>query len=124
MASDCINPSKTTIPEERRFSVRGEGGSAAITAVGTPRGVAISRTGSGAYRATVGDDRPGYFRGVNHSLQAATPANLAGHTVIFDEWDADNKRLDFTVYNGSDTAHDLAADEYVWVELVFSQNEQ
>jgi hypothetical protein len=131
MGSDCINPSKTTIPDERRFSVRGEGGSSAITTVGASRGVTLTRVNTGAYRVTVDEDHPGYFRGVNHSLLADTLDNLAGHTVIFKGWDATNKRLDFAVYNNPDSGtggtparHDLAADEYVWVELVFSQNEQ
>jgi hypothetical protein len=49
-------------------------------------GLTVTRTGTGAYRLTWSEN-PGTFVCAVGSLQAATPANLAGHTMIFDTWD-------------------------------------
>jgi O-acetyl-ADP-ribose deacetylase (regulator of RNase III) len=110
-------PHRSTQPESVEHVVRGVGGSAAVTKQ-LGAGLALTRTGTGAYRITW-SETPGTFLGAVASLMAATPGDLAGHTVIFDTYDATNRRLDFIVYNASDAAHDLAANEYVVVVAKF-----
>lgn len=107
---------KSNEPGVEAHFIRCEGGSSAISKSAGGAGIAVTRTGTGAYRLTF-DDSQGTFLGWSCSLGAATPGDIAGHTAIRDEWDASNKRLDFIVYNDSDSAHDLAADEYadIWI---------
>ena len=101
---------KATQPEAAAHLVRAVGGTTAVTKqIGT--GVAVTRTGAGAYRLTWSEN-PGNFINAIATLEAATPGDVAGHTVVFDTWDATNLRLDLVVYNASDSAHDLAANEY------------
>ena len=111
-------PQRNTQPEAEEHVIRGQGGASSITKE-FGAGVTLSRTGTGAYRITWADN-PGNFRAARAQLAAATPGDLAGHTVIFDTYDATNLRLDFVVYNAADAAHDLAANEYVDVFAVFS----
>jgi hypothetical protein len=99
--------------------ITSEGGSSAITKLHGP-GVAVTRTGTGAYLLTWSEN-PGTWHGNTYGLAAATPGNLAGHTVIFGEYNSSAYTLAFVVYNGSDSAHDLAADEYVTTRISFSQ---
>lgn len=104
-------------PQVVAYEVLAQGGSTSVTKE-HGKGVTVSRTGDGAYRITW-NENPGAFQSVTHSLQAATPGDLAGHTVIFDTYDSTNKRLDFVVYNDTPAAHDLAADEYINVTVKF-----
>ena len=53
-------------------------------------------------------------------MQAATPANLAGHTVQYDEYDSATKSLEVNVRNAADALHDLVATEWLYLEIVFS----
>jgi hypothetical protein len=110
-------PHRSTQPESVEHLVRGVGGTTAITKV-TGAGAALTRTGTGAYRITWAET-PGTFLGAVASLQATTVGDLAGHTVTFAPYDATNRRLDFTVANASDAAHDLAALEWVTVVAKF-----
>lgn len=83
-------------------------------------GVTVTRTGAGAYRITWSEN-PGTFVLAQATLAAATPANLAGHTVVFDTWDSTNLRLDLVVYNATFAAHDLVDDEYLNITAVFKR---
>ena len=112
-------PQRNTQAECIGHCVRGQGGSSTITKEIGP-GVALTRTGAGAYLLTW-DENPGVFMGVLATLAAATPGNLAGHTVIFDTYDATTRTLPFVVYNASFAAHDLAANEYVHIEAKFAR---
>ncbi len=93
--------------------IRAVGGSAAVTKVTGPA-VAVTRTGSGAYLLTF-DENVGTVLTAIASLQATTPGDVAGHTVVFGAYNSTAKTLAFIVYNASDAAHDLAALE--WVSL-------
>lgn len=107
-------------PEVRSYKLRAVGGSATISTDtdGGGSGVTISRTGTGAYRLTWADN-PGEFQGWHCGLGAATPANLAGHTVVRDTYDESAYTLDFVLYNSSFAAHDLAASEYFDITVDF-----
>lgn len=111
---------KVNEPEVRSYKLRAVGGTATVSTDtnGGGSGITISRTGTGAYRLTWSDN-PGVFQGWSCNLGAATPVDLAGHTVIRDTYDATNFILDFVVYNASDAAHDLAALEYADITVDF-----
>jgi hypothetical protein len=112
-------PHRTTRPESQEHLIRFEGAGSSAPVKHLGAGVTITREGTGAYRATW-TDGPGVFLCVTFGLEADTPGDLAGHTVVADVYDVDNKRLDFVLYNASDAAHDLVADEYITVRAVFS----
>ena len=109
---------RSNISESRKFFVRGVGGSSTVTQV-SGKGVVLTRTGSGAYLLTFSDS-PGYLMGATAGFQATTLANVAGHTVVFGAWTAGGTTLAFSVYNASDSVHDLAALEWMTLDLTFS----
>jgi hypothetical protein len=110
--------SRDSLPEVRRHLVRllGTGASTPTKEVGV--GITVTRPGVGRYLLTWGEN-PGVFVGVLVGLQAATPGDLAGHTVIADTWDASAKALELDLFDGANAAHDLAANEYIHVEVLF-----
>lgn len=110
--------SPTTALQLQVVSAEGVTSGPSIASTTSP-GVTVSRTGTGAYRLTWAQD-PGNFLGAVASLRAATPGNLAGHTVVLDEYDSTNLILDLVVYNAADAAHDLVADEHFTVMAAFS----
>lgn len=118
MPTSNLNTVRSPSNEVQHHVIRAVGGSSAITKVTGP-GVAVTRTGTGTYLLTFSQD-PGNLLGAVAGLQAATPANVAGHTVILDEYDPATKTMPFVVYNASDAAHDLAASEWVTLMLAFS----
>lgn len=93
--------------------VRAVGGTAAVTKTHGP-GVTVTRTGTGAYSVTFAEN-VGVVLSATYGLQATTPGDLAGHTVVFAPYNTTTKVLAFVVYNSSFAAHDLAALE--WVSL-------
>lgn len=83
------------------------------------KGVAITRTGAGAY-SVVFSENPGNYVGFVPGLDATTPADLAGHTVI-GKWTAATLTFSLVLYNASFAAHDLAALEWINLELKFKR---
>lgn len=110
-------PHRSTQPESVEHIAKGVGGSTAITQL-FGAGVALTRTGTGAYELTWAENQ-GTFLGATASLQATTIGDLAGHTVIFGAYNSTTRKLPFIVYNASFAAHDLAALEWVTVVARF-----
>lgn len=81
-------------------------------------GITPSRTAVGSYKLAW-DENPGTFVGWHADLGAATPANLAGHTLVRDTYDATNFELEFAMYDSLFAAHDLAAAEYIDIVVYF-----
>ena len=113
-------PLRSNIVEGVNFKVIGVGGSSAVTQV-TGKGVALTRTGTGAYLLTWSDS-PGNLVGFSAGLQATTLAGPSGHTVIFGAWAAGGTTLAFQVFNAAEALHDLAALEWVCLDLTFSSS--
>ena len=111
-------PTRSTTPEaeEHIIRIQGAGSSAPVNEVA--RGVTVTRTGAGAYRITWAED-PGAHVASFATLEAATPGNLAGHTVVFDTYAS--KVQDFVLYNASFAAHDLVATEYINIRVTFKR---
>ena len=97
-----------------------EGAASSIVSGVRGKGVTVTRTGAGLYLATF-DDRWSSLVTCFGQTSAATPANIGGLTVHFDEASttAGVISIAFSIYEHSTvpTLHDLAADEYV--ELTF-----
>lgn len=120
-------PTRTNLPEDRRFFLRGLGANGANLTVqaGDGSGATLVRTAEGVYKVVL-PFNPGVFKGWKPSLGAATPANLLGYTVVRDTptaWDGRTWELPFTVGGATNVAADLIADEYIDLELVFGMAE-
>ncbi len=122
-------PSKSNLPEDRRFCLRGLGGNGVDLTVeaGDGSGATLVRTGEGVYKIVL-PFNPGDFKKWSWALGAATPANLLGYTVVRDTPDGWNNTtktwsMPFTVGNASNAAADLIADEYIDLELTFGMAE-
>ena len=107
------NPVRSLSKLATNHFVRAVGGSTAITKTHGP-GLTVTRTGTGAYAVTFAENI-GVVLAAVASLMATTRADVAGHTVVFAPYNTTTKVLAFTVYNAADAAHDLAALE--WVSL-------
>lgn len=97
------------------------GGNGADLTVQQGDGATVVRGGEGVYTLKL-TTNPGTFKGAHFDLGAATPANLAGYTVVRDTptaWNGTTWELPFTVSNGSNAAADLIADEYIDITLTF-----
>lgn len=105
-------------PDVRRHAVYLTGAGTSAPTVRSGPSVTVTRTGTGAYTITW-SEYPGVFLGWRADLGASTPADVAGHTVVRDDYDTATKSLPFVLYNASDAAHDLAASEYLDIEVTF-----
>jgi hypothetical protein len=90
--------------------------------IANPPGWTVTRQGTGNYRVTFTDDYSALIA-MNAGLSASTPADLAGHTLVWDDYVPRSGNTaayrDVTLYNAADTAHDLAANEFIEFVAVF-----
>jgi hypothetical protein len=113
------NPQNNVQGSAFTHTVRAEGGAAAVTKIrGGPK-VTVTRSAEGVYLQTWGEN-PGHFMGSVPGLQAVTPADLAGHTVVCGEYDEDAYSMTVNVFDAAGAAHDLAADEWFTTRTEFS----
>lgn len=120
-------PSKSNLPEDRRFCLRGLGANGANLTVqaGSGSGATLVRTGEGAYKVVL-PFNPGVFKKWSADFGAATPADLAGYTAVRDTptaWDGSTWELPFVVYSDTPAAADLIANQYIDLELTFGMTE-
>lgn len=123
-----MNATKTNIPSERLYRVRLLGTGAAVPTKQVGPGVTVTRTGAGVLRFSF-NENPGTFVGVaGHCFGAATPGDMAGHTLLRDTYVAPTSSADgyveLTVADAADAADDLEADEYLDVTFAFSENSE
>lgn len=90
--------------------------------------VTCPRSGEGAYTLTVTGENPGVFKTWHPGFGAATPADLAGYTVVRDapvafSTSTNTWTMPFVVYNSSFAAADLLVDQYLDLRLVFGVGE-
>jgi hypothetical protein len=118
------HPVRSSSPEKWERDVRLLGTGAAAPTVEIGEGVTATRNSAGNYRLSFSEP-PGIWLGLTYGLQAATPADLAGHTVVADTFTAKsgstNAYIDVVLYNSTFDAHDLAANEYICLTLKFKQ---
>lgn len=96
--------------------ILGANGAGSIDTDGGGYDMTLARTGEGAYTLTWGGD-PGEFQGWSPGFGAATPANLAGYSVVRDTYAS--KVLAFIVYDELFAPADLVADEYLDLVVYF-----
>jgi len=84
---------------------------------GTGAGLSVSRDAAGVYTISW-NENPGRFRGWHVGLGADDPSDLEGYTVVRDGYD--DLELEFRVYNAEGTLADLAADQYLDIEVKFA----
>jgi phenolic acid decarboxylase len=84
------------------------------------KGVTITRTSEGLYKVTWSEN-PGTYLGFSWSLDAATPGNVAGHTVVGDTYDTTAFTKEFLYSEGDDTVIDLQADEWINLRVDFKR---
>lgn len=115
--ADGFFPARESEPEIRHLLVRmvGTGASAPTKVYG--QGVTIARTSEGLYTLTL-TGIPGYFMGYTYGLQASTPANVSGHTIVADDYAS--KVFTFTLYDSAFAVEDLEASEWINFDLWFS----
>lgn len=111
---------QVTEPEVVSHLIRVLGATAAISKASGGTGITVSRTGTGAYLLTW-SDKPGTFVGCTYGIQAATPGDLAGHTVVVDTFDTSALTMPFVLYDGSNNAHDLVANEWITLAVMFKR---
>jgi len=105
-------PTELRVP----FRMVGTGASAPTRQYG--KGITITRTGAGVYKLTF-SSLPGTFVTVTPSLQAATPADIKNHSLVWDTFDVATMSIEVSLFDASAVAHDLAALEYIGGELIF-----
>lgn len=114
-------PPLSTIPEEVVVRVRmlGTGASAPTKVVG--QGCTITRTSAGLYKLAF-SELPGTFVTVGElTLQATTPGDIKNHSLVAKPWSASTKSIEVSFWDASGVAHDLAADEWIGVTLIFKR---
>ena len=115
-------PVRNTTAEVVEHSFLGVGTGADELTVSYGVGVTSVRQSAGVHRLSFAE-HPGTFVGYSWALQAASPDNVAGHTVVLDTWvDPSGSTLgyfDVHVFNASDSAHDLVATELVSLTFRF-----
>ncbi len=123
MSQEATNPLKSNVYERRDYILNLVGGSSALTLSGANRGMTFSRTGAGAGTITFLDDFPGVFIGLTgQGFRASTPGDVDNYIAVVGDYDASAKTLDIVLSEGG-TPTDLAANEYVTLQLTFSVQE-
>lgn len=116
-------PTKTNVNEERVYRTRILGTGAATPSKVVGNGVTVTRTGVGVFRYTFADN-PGQYVDFIPTLQAETPSDVKGHTIIADTYvppaSGELGYIELSLFNASDAAHDLAAAEYLGASFIFS----
>lgn len=112
-------PARSTTPELEEHLIRIQGAATSDPVNETARGVVVTRTGTGAFLITWAED-PGTYVLASCGLEAATPGDIAGHTVVFDTYDTAGTQA-FILYNAADAAHDLATAEYINIRVAFKR---
>ncbi len=79
-------------------------------------GISIARTSEGLYTLTWAED-PGTYVMATHVLSAATPLNMAGHTLVLDTYAS--KVLPFQLHDSLFAVDDLEAVEYIDIMIWF-----
>jgi hypothetical protein len=113
-------PDRASEAEVTTYLVRLLGTGAAAPTKEMGQGITVTRLGVGNYRLTFADS-PGTWVNMSPGLEAATPLNMAGCSVVATTWDATNKRLDITLYSSTFAVRELAATEKIHLTLNFKQ---
>lgn len=113
-------PPKDSEPETRHHLVRmvGTAGPAAPTKV-LGQGITITRDGVGVYTLTWAST-PGTWVGpAGESFQATTSADVKNLSVSWGVFNTTTRAVQFKVWDGAGAARELAALEWLTVDIIF-----
>lgn len=87
------------------------------------KGVSVQRLGVGVFRVTW-KENPGFYAGYYAGMGSATPAGLAGCTIVTIPYTNVGFILDVYFFSGGTTpaARDLAATEFINLDAKFKRN--
>jgi len=119
-------PYRNTQPEAYTYQILLLGTGASAPTVSLGRGIVVTRNSEGNYRLTF-DDPPGNFVGLQYGLQAETPADLKGHTVVGGTFTYPTATalgyIDVVLYDSDFSADDLEDTEYISLALKFKRTD-
>lgn len=113
-------PQKSAYPEVWCHHVRLLGTGAAAPTKQIGRGISVTRTSEGLYKLTFAE-KPGVFVGMTGCFGAATPDDMAGHTFARDTYDATAFTIEVLVQDSAFNVDDLEANEYLDLQVYFTQ---
>lgn len=109
----------STQPELTAHFVSFVGGTTAVTKVAGP-GVTVSYIGTGIVDL-VWAENPGTFLGCTHGFQATTVAALKGYSVVVGAFNTTTFTLRLNITSASDALVDLAALQWLALDLKFKR---
>lgn len=112
------SPTRSVQPEVMEHDLLILGTGAAAPTVATPpgpTGITVSRVSAGVTKLTWGEN-PGRFINMFFGLRATTPGDLKTFTIVREAYNSTTRSIQFTLYNASGTATDLAALQ--WMDIL------
>lgn len=95
--------------------------------IANPPGWTVARSALGIYRISFSENYSALISGFA-MIGGTTPANVAGHTAVWDDYVAasgnTNAYRDVSVYNAADALHDLVATEFLEFVCIFQTTGQ
>lgn len=119
----ALHPAKANHAHTGTYHLRALGADGADLTLqsGTGYNIAsIARQNEGIYKITFQHD-PGKMLNKTYAFESVTMDDLKSYTLVFGVYDDANKALTFTVYS-SGTPADLVANQYVNIDLSFSEH--
>jgi hypothetical protein len=113
-------PQRSSIQEATDYVIRILGTGATTPTKQEGEGVTVSYVATGKYKITWAEN-PFQFVGVTCGLLATTMADLKGYTVVFEDYNSTAFTMQFTVYNSSFAAADLAATQRLCINVKFAR---
>jgi len=101
---------------EHDLTILGTGASAPTVAHPPgPTGITVTRVSAGVTKLTWSDS-PGRVLGIYFGLRATTPGDVKNFSIVREAYDSSTLSVQFTLYNASGTATDLAALQ--WIDIL------
>lgn len=113
---------RSPTPEAVDYDCRvvGTGAADPTLQIGADGGFTVTRTGAGVYRFQL-DHNPGKYIRSDPTVTASTPSAVKNYSAVPGDYDATNFRIDISVFNAAGTATDLAALQFLHLELRFAR---
>lgn len=113
-------PQRTSVQEATAFAITILGTGAATPTKQEGLGVTVAYVSTGKYKITW-QENPFQFVSVYCGFLATTMADLKGYTVVFEDYSSTAFTMQFTVYNSSFAAADLAATQRLCIVAQFQR---
>lgn len=114
-------PSLTTVQQERIYRIRLLGVNGANPTKQEGAGVTVTRTSEGLYKITWAKN-PYQFISIKGTFGSLTMDDLVDYTIVRGVYNATAFTLAFSVYKQNGTVEDLVANQYLDIDVVFSES--